>query len=105
MKWKGRRQSRNIEDRRMQGARRRGGGLQVGGLGLLAILALGYFAGIDVTPLLQQGAGPGSIEKITQADKQAGQFVSVTLADTEKVWAQVFQAQVDGAYRPATLVL
>lgn len=105
MKWKGRRQSRNIEDRRMQGGRRRGGGLQVGGLGLLAILALGYFAGIDVTPLLQQSAGPIGNAEITQEDKQAGKFVSVTLADTEEVWAKVFQAQVDGEYRPATLVL
>ncbi len=105
MKWKGRRESRNIEDRRMQGGRR-GGGLQIGGLGLLAILALGYFAGIDVTPLLEQSSAPASsTTTITEADKRAGTFVSVTLADTEEVWDQVFRAQVDGAYRPATLML
>ncbi|MBT2132150.1 zinc metallopeptidase [Planktotalea lamellibrachiae] len=87
------------------GGGRRGGGLQIGGLGLLAILALGYFAGIDVTPLLEQSSVPASSATITQADKRAGMFVSVTLADTEEVWDQVFRAQVDGAYRPATLVL
>ena len=84
MKWRGRRGSGNIEDRRRVTGR---GGGQVGIVGLLVILAIGYFLGVDVTPLLQGGGGAvqpsGSVE-LTEADKRAGQFVSVTLADTEE---------------------
>lgn len=106
MKWQGRRESRNIEDRRSQGSRtRRAGG--VGGVGLIAVLAIGYFLGIDVTPLLQdQGGGQvSSPAPMTAADEQAGRFVAVTLADTEEVWADIFRDQLGRSYTPATLVL
>ncbi len=104
MQWRGRRGSRNIEDRRRSGA---GRGAGIGGVGLLAILAAGYFLGIDVTPFLSgQGGGGGSVsQEITPADEQAGKFVSVTLADTEEVWAGIFQQQLGRRYNPATLVL
>ncbi|WP_282064883.1 KPN_02809 family neutral zinc metallopeptidase [Aliiroseovarius marinus] len=103
MKWQGRRGSRNIEDRRRAG----GGKAQVGGLGLLALLAIGYFMGVDVTPLLQGGgvSGGNGGGEITEADRQAGEFVSVTLADTEEVWADLFRTQVGDTYAPVTLVL
>lgn len=111
MRWKGRRSSRNIEDRRMQTGRRRGGKTGgIGGLGLVAVLVIGYFLGIDVTPLLQStGGGGGQVVstdgQITQADQEAGAFVSVVLADTEEVWDEIFQEQVGRKYTPATLVL
>ena len=104
MKWRGRRGSRNIEDRRRMSAGRGGG---IGIVGVLVILAIGYFLGVDVTPLLQGGnlqSEGGSVE-ITEADQQAAEFVSVTLADTEEVWADIFRQQLGEAYRPATLVL
>ena len=109
MRWRGRRTSSNIEDRRRAGSRAgKAGG--VGGLGLVAILMIGYFLGIDVSPLLQSGgiqSGPvaQSSGEITQEDQNAGQFVSVVLADTEEVWAEVFRDQVGRPYNPATLVL
>ncbi|THD84248.1 hypothetical protein E7811_00360 [Aliigemmobacter aestuarii] len=105
MEWKGRRGSRNIEDRRGRGGAVRAGG--VGGVGLLAILAIGYFLGVDVTPLLNDpgvGGAPAGSE-MTEADRAAGEFVSVTLADTEEVWARVFEEQLNRAYTPAVLVL
>ena len=90
----------------MGGGRAAGG---IGGVGLIAVLVIGYFLGIDVTPLLEGGSvGTGSTNnsaQITQADERAAQFVSVTLADTEEVWADVFAEQVGRAYTPATLVL
>ncbi|MDE9449064.1 neutral zinc metallopeptidase [Aliiroseovarius sp. Z3] len=102
MKWQGRRGSRNIEDRR-----RAGGAAQVGGLGLLAVLAIGYFLGVDVTPFLQGGGTLSSSGggEITEADRQEGEFVSVTLADTEEVWDELFRTQVGQPYNPVTLVL
>ncbi|MCJ8139819.1 KPN_02809 family neutral zinc metallopeptidase [Falsirhodobacter halotolerans] len=101
MQWRGRRGSRNIEDRRASG-----GGLVVGGgsVGILAIVVIGYFLGVDLTPLLDDTQRGGGGE-ITAADEEAGQFVSVTLADTEDVWGRVFQEQLGEVYTPATLVL
>ncbi|TGD45274.1 hypothetical protein EEB11_01580 [Pseudotabrizicola sediminis] len=103
MKWRGRRGSRNIEDRRSSSGAKAGG---IGGVGVIAVLVIGYFLGIDVTPLLQQtDPQPSAPTELTQADIAAGEFVSVTLADTEEVWAQLFQEQLGRDYRPATLVL
>lgn len=103
MKWQGRRGSRNIEDRRGRGKSAAVGG--VGGVGLLAVLAIGYFLGVDVTPLLQQQQPATTTRQISEADQRAAQFVSVTLADTEEVWAKIFAQQLNRQYRPATLVL
>jgi predicted metalloprotease len=78
----------------------------IGGLGLIAVLVIGYFLGIDVTPLLQETAMPqGGGGEVTEADEQAAQFVSVTLADTEEVWSAVFQEELGAQYAPPTLVL
>ncbi len=104
MKWRGRRGSRNIEDRRRSGAATAGG---LGGGGLIVVLLVGYFLGIDVTPLLDGAApqGTGGAVELTAADEEAAQFVSVTLADTEEVWAQIFETQLGEEYAPPTLVL
>lgn len=104
MRWQGRRGSRNIEDRR---GRTVSGGGGIGIVGLLVILGLGYFFGIDVTPLLQGAGGGGQVveTELTEADHRAGEFVSVTLADTEEVWDEIFRQQLGEAYAPATLVL
>ncbi|MEM7471102.1 MAG: neutral zinc metallopeptidase [Pseudomonadota bacterium] len=108
MQWRGRRGSRNIEDRRGRRSVGKTGG--VGGIGLIAILVIGYFLGIDVSPLLQGGGQPGGSQQtvsqeITPADQQAGEFVSVVLADTEEVWTEIFRDQVGERYNSATLVL
>ncbi len=106
MKWRGRRGSGNIEDRRRSS---RGGGRQLSLVGVLLVLGVGYFFGVDVTPLLQ-GTGVGVQQTqtnttITPEDEAAAQFVSVTLADTEEVWADIFERQLNQTYDPTTLVL
>lgn len=106
MKWQGRRGSRNIEDRRRSSVGRTGG---IGGVGLIAVLAIGYLLGVDVRPLLQ-GTGTGQVQttgggQVTAADEQAGQFVSVVLADTEAVWGEIFSQQLERQYNQPTLVL
>ena len=104
MEWRGRRGSGNIEDRRGVSGARAG---SVGGLGVIAVLVIGYFLGIDVTPLLDNpGAGQGGpAVEMTAEDKAAGEFVSVVLADSEEIWAGLFQTQLGRAYDPAVLVL
>ena len=104
MQWRGRRGSRNIEDRRSTGTGARMGG--IGGVGAIAVLVIGYFLGVDLTPLLQEPQGQSRApSELTAADRAAGEFVSVTLADTEEVWAQLFRDQLGRSYTPATLVL
>lgn len=104
MQWRGRRGSQNIEDRRRSGG---GRGAGIGGAGVIVVLLLGWFFGVDVTPLLQDPQSiTGSAEtELTDQDRAMGEFVSVTLADTEEVWAALFQTQLDLTYAPATLVL
>jgi predicted metalloprotease len=106
MKWQGRRGSRNIEDRRRMGARKTAG---IGGLGALVIIVIGAIMGVDVSSFLG-ATGSGGISQtsggaLTEADRQAGKFVSVTLADTEEIWASIFRDQVGEVYNPVTLVL
>lgn len=84
-----------------------GRGAGIGGAGVIVVLLIGWFLGVDVTPLLQDqgGVSSGAPVELTAEDREMGEFVSVTLADTEEVWADVFQTQVGEAYQPATLVL
>ena len=104
MRLRGRSSSRNIEDRRRSGGAKAGG---IGGVGLLIVLAIGYFAGIDVTPLLDQANAPRSEapRELSAEEQQAAEFTSRVLATTEDVWAKVFPEQVGRAYEPPVLVL
>ena len=106
MKWQGRRGSRNIEDRRRLSAGKTAG---IGGVGALVIVVIGALMGVDVSSLLSTTGGGGinqsSSGQITAADKQAGEFVSVVLADTEEIWADIFNRQVGSPYTPVKLVL
>ena len=105
MDLRGRRESRNIEDRRTQGSRITGGA-RVGGLGLVAIVVIGWFLGVDVTPLLQdQGPGAAVSTELTPEDKQVGTFVTRVLGVTEDVWVKVFSEQLGETYSPPVLVL
>lgn len=112
MQWKGRRQSRNIEDRRSMSGPRAGSAAGVGGIGLVAVFVISMFLGIDPRELLNQAGlnGGGSEQStgsrpITAEDEAAGEFVSVVLADTEEIWAKLFKDQLNRRYTPATLVL
>ena len=109
MEWRGRRQSSNIEDRRTSGGsgRRSGIGVGGGGLGVLAVVLIGWFFGVDLSPLLNGGSTAGSVSQgpLSDSEQTAGDFVAVTLADTEDIWKRVLKAQTGQTYTPATLVL
>jgi len=108
MRWQGRRQSGNVEDRRGVSGRGLAVGGGIGGLGIvIAILymLLGGNPG-DVTQGLQvdQPYATGSEEPLSAKDKEMGEFVSTVLADIEDVWNTQFQ-QLDKTYREPKLVL
>lgn len=108
MDWRGRRRSDNIVDSRSEGAgrgRAQAGG--IGGLGLIAVLVIGYFLGIDVSPLLNNPSAvqtQGSAE-ITAADQEAAEFAATTLGFTEDIWSKIFQDQLGQTYTPVKLRL
>jgi predicted metalloprotease len=107
MRWEGRRQSDNIEDRR--GMRVSRGGLVGGGLGTLAIALLVMFLGGDPTPVLQQ-AGQPQVEATdepyaeTAEEAKRREFVATMLATTEDLWNRQF-ADMGGSYQAPRLVL
>ncbi len=103
MRWQGRRTSRNIQDRRGMSARRTGG---IGGLGLIVVVLLGLFFGVDITPFLSGGVvseapQPTGPNEITDSQEE---FVAVVLAETESVWDRIF-SESGLNYSQPTLVL
>ncbi|SEQ02083.1 KPN_02809 family neutral zinc metallopeptidase [Thalassovita taeanensis] len=103
MRLKNVRASRNVEDRRRTGGR---AGAQIGGVGLLIVLAIGYFAGVDVTPLLEgQGGQQSAPRELSAEEERAAEFSSRVLATTEQVWGQVFPEHLGRQYTPPVLVL
>jgi uncharacterized protein len=105
MRWRDRRQSDNIEDRRGFG----GKGLAVGGgLGGLVVLIIALLLGADPQQLLEQvpnnpGSAPAS-RSTNPEEEEMRQFVGVVLAETEDVWTTIFR-QANREYRKPTLVL
>lgn len=97
MRWRDGRESDNIEDRRGMGIPRGAKIGGVGGLGLLAIVLIGMFFGIDPTVLLQSvpqtQSPPASVERgrSPAVNDDQRKFVAVVLAETEDVWRGVFQ--------------
>ncbi|MGW8194436.1 MAG: KPN_02809 family neutral zinc metallopeptidase [Desulforhopalus sp.] len=110
MRWKTGRRSSNVEDRR--GTRGRvPRGIAGGGLGLLLLVLVGMFFGVDPSMILNSNLGGGGGPSLQQtqtapnpAEDQLADFVSVVLGDTEDTWTAIFR-QHGGAYEKPKLVL
>ena len=106
MRWRGERQSANIEDRRGLS----GGKVAVGGgIGTIVILIIALLFGADPRQLLEQMPAEGGSEvqssrPVNPEEEELKQFVSVVLAKSEDVWQDVFR-QNGRQYREPTLVL
>jgi predicted metalloprotease len=106
MRWKGRRESANVEDRRSFSPRTLGvGGGLLGLLLVLVVVLLGGDPG-GILQVLQNNAQPpgGAAGPADPAEDELKRFVSVVLADTEQVWQQLFR-EMGSAYREPQLVL
>lgn len=110
MRWQGRRESNNVEDRRSAGSGG-GGGFRVpmGGKGgiiiVVVVLVAGYY-GIDLTPLLGGGGSQqiSQTQQVSPQDDELAKFTSVILASTEDTWKTLFQ-QEGKQYREPKLVM
>lgn len=95
MKWKGRRKSSNVQDRRgmSTGGKVVGGG--IGGIGLLFVIIFTLFGGDPSAILDSQIVNTPQQQNVSYIEdaeeKELSEFVSVVLADTEDVWRQVFE--------------
>jgi predicted metalloprotease len=106
LRWKGRRQSTHVEDRR---GVRAGAKLAGGGLGLLILVGLGLFLGVDPRTLMQvvqtqQESAVTTPDGPTELEDEQARFVAVVLADTEDTWNELFRG-AGRLYREPTLVL
>lgn len=106
MRWRGERQSSNIEDRRGMS---RGGIAVGGGLGGIVLIVLALLFGADPRQFLEQvpnsGAGPGQQSRpINPEEEELKQFVATVLASTEDVWHEQFRL-LGRQYREPTLQL
>ena len=100
MRWQGRRESDNVEDRRGQSGSPMGGGggfrlpSGKGGIVLLIIVLVAGYYGVDLTgmltgePVSQQQTT--TQRSISPQDDEAAKFTKVILADTEDTWGAIF---------------
>ncbi len=123
MRWRGQRQSDNVEDQRGRGGGGMGlpgggrmripiGGSAGGGLSGIIILVVLFFAlkacGIDPIQVLTGGGGiPGGGGEITQdesvgpeATDEMKQFMATVLAETEDTWNGIFKAEGETYVEP-----
>ena len=120
MRWRGRRQSDNIEDRRGSGHTRQRRRRGVGGGAMVLVVLAGLFFGEDVSNILGlilqsngeqvvQQSDPSHTQRSAGApsrgqNDEAAKFVSVVLAETEDTWNYVFR-NLGKRYESPKLVL
>lgn len=127
MRWKGRRQSSNVEDRRGQRSSSLRGGMPSGLASILlplfmrggfktkmlmafgALIAMFVF---KVNPLSLLGFSSGTGNQTNQAavsqvdqNDETSQYIRTILADTETVWSNVFSEQLQMPYQQPKLIL
>ncbi|WP_326518416.1 KPN_02809 family neutral zinc metallopeptidase [Acinetobacter sp. CAAS 2-6] len=108
MRWKGRRVSTNLEDRR-GGAGAKAGGISI--LGLIVAFVAWKFFGVDPQQAYQatqqvtaQQSTASALENPTPEQQEAANFVGTILADTEDTWTPIFK-QKGAQYQSPKLVL
>lgn len=97
MKWKGRRQSDNVEDRRGMSS----GGKAIVGGGLIGVVIIllqlfGGETGKNIAPILEQfnqGQQTEQVEEreLTPEEIEIGEFAKTVFADTEDIWHTIFK--------------
>ena len=94
MKWQGRRQSDNVEDRRGKGG---GRGMMIGGgLGTVVIALIVMFLGGDPSAVLNnsgvmQGQAQTEQRQLTEEELKTYEFVRMVTAETEETWTEIFE--------------
>jgi predicted metalloprotease len=111
MKYKGRRQSENLEDRRGMST---GGKVAAGGsiIGIIIVL-LQLFGGEtaqNLAPVLEQINQSQQTQQVeqrelTEQEKELGEYVNAVLVDTEDIWNRLFRENGLGDYKEPGMIL
>ncbi|RRZ91012.1 neutral zinc metallopeptidase [Erwinia sp. 198] len=112
MRWQGRRESDNVEDRRNEsGGNSMGAGRMriprgKGGIVLLIVVMIAGYYGYDLTPLLtgESTSLSSQQQRSTPQQDEAAKFTSVMLATTEDTWQKIFE-KMGKTYTPPKLVM
>ncbi len=116
VKWRGRRESRNVDDRRRAAAAAGGGAgllfalvrMVVGRFGIRGLVVLGVVAAgmyvVGVNPLGMMQGGAPTTQSAEPIDDETSSFIRVILAETEDVWNRQFAA-AGSDYPEPTLVM
>jgi predicted metalloprotease len=123
MRWKGRRESNQIEDQRGNSSGGLGGGAsplalmaifsRLGIKGTIVVLVLGLIVWkvFGINPMSLLGGGQMANQQVSQqpyqetpAEAEARQLTSVVLADTEEVWQQIFAASRQQYQKPGLVL-
>jgi uncharacterized protein len=111
MRWEGREQSTNVEDRRGM-AMAAGGVVAGGGIGTLVLIVIMMFLGGNPAQLMEQVGQqqPQSreqtrVDPANDRDAPLKEFVSVVMRDNEDVWGKLFREQISARYQEPKLVL
>lgn len=105
MKWRGRRESGNVEDRRGMS----GGGMAVGGgvVGLIIYLLYNFLGGSGEPPVMPQmndEASGAQVEERKEKEKDLASFTKVVLAETEDVWSALFSKEGQSYSQPGMVL-
>src|SRR5690554_1408258 len=110
MKWKGRRQSSNVEDRRgisTKGKVVAGGGLV--GIIVFLMTVFGGETGQALAPFVEQFVNQEIVHskgrELTAKEIETGEMVSTIFADTEDAWHKIFRENNLGEYKEPKMVL
>ncbi len=102
MKWIGRRQSDNFENRGKGGR-----GFALGGIGTIVVVVIALLMGKNPMQLLDQvGESVGTEQSVSsygESQSEAEAFTRVVQADTEDVWNNIFR-EMNMTYQEPTLV-
>lgn len=113
MRWQGRRESDNVEDRRTESSTVGAGRMRIprgkGGIVILILVMVAGYYGYDLSPLLTGDttsySQPASQQQgINPQQDEAAKFTSVILATTEDTWQKIFQ-KMGKNYTPPKLVM
>lgn len=112
MKWEGREESENVEDRRGMRAK---AGLAIGG-GSIVVLLLAVVLGIDprkLAEIIPQGNAPGPVvagkkdpaRPVDPEEERQASFTKVVFRDTEVIWDDLFRRVLKREFKRPVLVL
>jgi predicted metalloprotease len=111
MRWEGREESRNVEDRRGM-AMQAGGMVLGGGLGSIVLMIILFLLGANPRQLMEQ-AGQASeraavnkpLDPNNDPDASLKKFASVVMKDLEDVWNKLFREKLNAEYQEPKLVI